>query len=362
MARPRILLVRENTNQASISHQAWIYANLMQSFAEVSVIYEDEIWNADFKVYDAVIIMPYFYLIYRQIEKNMDTSILAKIRNAESIAYVTADAPELTTVAKRLLSDARYIMYPSKFSEEHFVGIKPKHRHLLVYNVPTTLYPEPYVPNNIRKYLVKRLGIDLNKKKYIIYYECMNLPLRKGLPQFVEFADRITKERDDVEVIARGWAGMLRTIEYYKGLRYFRLFGYLPRPELFDIYRSVDVVVVPTRYEGFGLNFVEPLTLGTVTVGTRLPVFEEHLSPEGRNKLLVDWKYRDIVFANNKFYKGKGYVIDVDKLVDRVHDILNNLDEYRAVARKEAELLREKYSPRNVAEMMFKGLERLGVI
>lgn len=63
--------------------------------------------------------------------------------------------------------------------------------------------------------------------------------------------------------------------------------GRVPHERLPDYYRSADVVVLPSRYESFGLVTLEALACGTPVVATRTGVAPEIISP-GVNGYLAE--------------------------------------------------------------------------
>jgi len=65
------------------------------------------------------------------------------------------------------------------------------------------------------------------------------------------------------------------------------------------------------------------------------------------------------VFEGNAIHVGYGYTVDVEKAVDRVCEVLDNLDEYKARAREYAvEVLSKKYTWDRVGELLWDAVSR----
>jgi len=66
------------------------------------------------------------------------------------------------------------------------------------------------------------------------------------------------------------------------------LLGYLSDEELINLYRASDVLLFPTRYEGFGLPLLEAMAAECPLVSTDIPVVRE-IVRHGENGLLVPY-------------------------------------------------------------------------
>lgn len=96
-----------------------------------------------------------------------------------------------------------------------------------------------------------------------------------------------------------------------------RFLGFVPDEELPSLYSSVDVFVLPSEYEGFGIVFMEAMACGTPVVGT------------------------DVGGVPTAVADGEtGYLVaqdDVEGLAGRIGELLSDQDAYRtkAVASRE---------------------------
>jgi glycosyltransferase involved in cell wall biosynthesis len=70
--------------------------------------------------------------------------------------------------------------------------------------------------------------------------------------------------------------------------RHIHMLGYLSDEALINLYRASDVLLFPTRYEGFGLPLLEAMAAGCPVIATDIPVVRE-IVHHGANGLLVPY-------------------------------------------------------------------------
>ncbi len=64
--------------------------------------------------------------------------------------------------------------------------------------------------------------------------------------------------------------------------------GPVPRRDMPSLYRAADLLVVPSRYESFGLAALEALACGTPVVATRVGALDEVVVPGGNGRLVAE--------------------------------------------------------------------------
>ncbi len=112
----------------------------------------------------------------------------------------------------------------------------------------------------------KKLGI---KGKILLF---VGQPTqRKGWKHFLDAMPRILKEFPDAKAIFIGYSRNKELENYSKSLDLEKsvvFLGYLPEGSKIDAFRSADVFVFPTLYEGFGIVFLEAMAAGLPIVTT----------------------------------------------------------------------------------------------
>ena len=96
-----------------------------------------------------------------------------------------------------------------------------------------------------------------------------------------------------------------------------------------DLYRASEALVFPSHWEGLGLVPLEALACGCPVVSSRLPAVSEFLE-EG---------------VNGSFFDPE----DVAGMVRALKEVLDNPDRARAQAQRGADMVKERFSPQQIA-------------
>jgi glycosyltransferase involved in cell wall biosynthesis len=94
---------------------------------------------------------------------------------------------------------------------------------------------------------------------------------RKGWQYLVEAMPEILKEFPDAKMVFVGYrsTGVIEELCKKNGVEHNAVFlGYLHEKEKIDAFKSADVFVFPTLYEGFGIIFLEAMAAGLPVVTT----------------------------------------------------------------------------------------------
>jgi len=133
--------------------------------------------------------------------------------------------------------------------------------------------------------------------------------------------------------------------------------GWLKDEDLVDLYDICDIYPLFSRGGGFELNGLESLSRGLITLGASEGSWTDYLPKEFQLPI----RGRPFIFKDglpSTIHCGRGVEIDVDKAVDKLHEILNNLDEWKAKAKEYAMLVRRKYNKKSVGKILLKVFEK----
>lgn len=75
----------------------------------------------------------------------------------------------------------------------------------------------------------------------------------------------------DLKIIGDGAykTELTKMIDFYKANGYIKLLGYLPRSEINRVYAGSDCFILTSRWESFGVAFIEAMLAGLPAIGTR---------------------------------------------------------------------------------------------
>ncbi|EMA58383.1 glycosyltransferase family 4 protein [Halorubrum lipolyticum] len=110
-------------------------------------------------------------------------------------------------------------------------------------------------------------AVDESKRTVLVV---SRLDPRKGIDKAIRAFAQL--DRDDTELLIGGTGRLeasLRELATELGVAdRVRFLGFVPDEELPSLYSSVDLFVLPSEYEGFGIVFMEAMACGTPVIGT----------------------------------------------------------------------------------------------
>ncbi len=102
----------------------------------------------------------------------------------------------------------------------------------------------------------------------------------KNLGRLVRAFQRFHARHPDYELVIAGMRGFFaekleRAIERADLTNCVRLTGWIPRQEVYDLYRKADAFVYPSRFEGFGMPVLEAIAAGLPLACSDIPPLKE---------------------------------------------------------------------------------------
>jgi glycosyltransferase involved in cell wall biosynthesis len=157
---------------------------------------------------------------------------------------------------------------------------------------------------------------------------------RKGHVELLNAYDQLLEKDKDFKLILvgrNGWKAEELTqriyshSEYGKRLRWYKT---IQDDELFSLYRSSTVCVMPSFGEGFGLSIEEALSIGIPVIARDIPVFKEryysnlHYFKDGANHLadqILKISGEECVFPLPSIRKMSDFGAEVLSLIDSIN-------------------------------------------
>jgi len=292
-----------------------------------------------------ILLQPYFYPF-----QNYEKQLTRKLGKWKGIIGIdVADSNRISQYAVRLTSYANAMIVPSTFARNSYVnsGVKKP-----VYVVPhgvddEWITHEKTMPSTF-KYLeyIKRV-----KGKKVIVSFIVHSEYRKGLDLLIEIYNRLRRERKDVILAIKDAFGV-KIVEDKEKRIHNRWLTQQEKMELFDL---SDLYLLTSRGGGFEHPPLEAIARGVPAIGAEGGAWQDYMC----KWMLVPSKPSGIVLAGNPIHVGIGVEMIIEKAVNKAHEILDNLDEYKAKTREYANtVIKEKFTWTRVGLLLKKVVER----
>ncbi len=213
--------------------------------------------------------------------------------------------PSVFKVEKEGFEMADKVVTVSVFTKNMIVqkhGV-PEEKVEVVHNGCDTHEPERHEPTLVE---LKEQG-----KKIVLYHG--RISIQKGVDYFITAARRVVDEDPNVIFIVSGWGDMLQQVIEQVGAmglsQHVRFAGALWEEERDRMYQSVDLVVMPSVSEPFGLVPLEAMQHGTPSIITHQSGVAEVLT----HALKVD--FWDVDEMANQILSALRYPVMRDQLV-----------------------------------------------
>jgi glycosyltransferase involved in cell wall biosynthesis len=327
----------------SFKYVAEQYITMLSEFYKVETIDESVFHNFSLNTESDMILHPLLYIAGKDINRYITQ--VSRAKHVIGIDVADSDKLSVDAVTMSNLTDA--LIVPSNFSLGAYVesGVR-----VPIYVVPHALNdtflsrdpPMEYI-NELGEYIPLLLKLR-EKYRVLFFYTLWHSEYRKGADLVFEVLSRLSKERNDFTLISRtGSPIFLYEIEK-KGIKTLTITRHLSYASMRYLYDLCDIYPLFSRGGGFELNGLEALARNEIVIASEGGAWQDYLPRE----FLVPPQAWVRVFRDNPYHIGVGPEIDIEKAIDKLHTVMDNLDEYKAKAREYSEYVREKYSFENI--------------
>jgi glycosyltransferase involved in cell wall biosynthesis len=262
------------------------------------------------------------------------------------VAVDVCDSDRMSDYAVSLLNQADKVIVPSNYCVEVYrsSGVKKP-----VYRVPHGVDPEWYTTPNIW-YIAPTKSINpsllevylykLRKSKKLLLYWLWHSSTRKGWLEVKELYSKLIREHRDVVLLLKTIYPNMSEFQEVMHLGVIQIYGWLSEYEKMALYDLADVTLVFSRGGGFEHNALESLARGIPVVTSNSGSWTDYVP----QYLQVKTGEKVKVFNDNAIHVGYGYKVDVEDALNKIHDILDNYDDYKArVEEWRSKVLKSEY-------------------
>ena len=281
---------------------------------------------------DPILVQPYFYPI-SVYEARIARKLGVKGETVNGLIGIdVADTDHMTKRAVELSQYAEAFIVPSEYARKSYMvsGI-PRPTHVVRHGIDDKYFTTPRSkPHHFEHWW------RYKEKGKLIFLQmwCIHSDYRKGYDLAQKIYAELRKERDDVRLILRygSLIGLLDSpMEAGKKLKNddclaSKFVVWLTEEQKMELYDLCDIYLLTSRGGAFEHIGLEAMVRGEITIGAAGGAWEEYMP----KWLLIPSRKSDIILPNNPIHDGYGVEMLVDKAVDKLHEIADNITEYRA--------------------------------
>jgi len=325
----------------------------LRQYIKVYEIDELTFYTFNFEAGLPAIVHPWFFVA----EKRPERILQIKARVKALIGVDVADTDRLSKKAVHLANLTDAMIVPSTYCKEVYEksGVK-----VPVYVVPHALDPiyysgklKPLDPQLRKIYELKQ------KRGYIyVLYFLIHSGIRKGAPEVYAVMREILRMFPNVKLVVKlgGLTGIHAKL--LTQLTDLYIAKHLSEHDVVALYDMCDIYLLFSRGGGFELNGLEALARGLVVIAGCRGSWTDYL-PEF---CLIRKVHPAPCFLNvdpvKHIHIGMGYRVDIEEAIDKVKDVIENLDDYKARVREHWEKIKDKYTISSVGKQFYEVIRR----
>jgi glycosyltransferase involved in cell wall biosynthesis len=275
---------------------------------------------------------PFFYPI-----ANYEKYLKRRFGGIDSIIGLdVADTNRISEYAVRLTENAEALIVPSNFAKNAYMNSGCRRPvHVVPHGVPDDWIGRAVTPRFSLGWIAEykeRTG------RKLLHFWVLHSWFRKGEDIAYEVFSRLVEERGDVALLVRRPGALdlydsrvpytvsQGVLKIESASKYRSPALWMEEGQLEELFSMCDVFLLASRGGGFEHPPLLAMAKGAVVVGARGGAWEDYLPPWS----LVDSHESPPPLPGNPIHTGTGVEMDVEKAVDRLHTILDNMDDYKA--------------------------------
>ena len=248
------------------------------------------------------------------------------------IGVDVCDSDAYTQYAVEIASRFDKFIVPSNFCVEvaRKSGVKAK-----VYRLPHGADPEWYTTPNVWEVapvkavnpsLVEAYLYKIKKGRKFLLFWLWHSADRKGFPELVQLYTKLVRVRKDVMLLLKTMTPNSDAFQVLAPYGVINIYGWLDEYEKMALYDLADVNLMFSRGGGWEMNCFESLVRGVPCIAPDWGSWKDYV-PEF---LTVRTGLKVQPLPNNAIHGGYGYTVDVEDALNKVNDVLDNYEEYKA--------------------------------
>jgi glycosyltransferase involved in cell wall biosynthesis len=271
--------------------------------------------------------------------------------------FDTADSDKISEVAVEVLNKMNLIFVPSNYAKESYVssGVSVS-VEVLPHGVSKAFLRKPRVPTN--EHLRKLF--DYKRRNNIVYilFFYMHSGWRKGVDIVLRTYENLIKHHKNVILIVKHGGGIDQYIRFMRYMRVIEVSEFLSEDDLVDLYDLADILLVPSRGGGFGLNALEGIARGCITIVPDYGCFKDYI----KYTIPVFAPKPVEVFPDNPIHVGMGREVEYFSFYEAIASVLKDLKFYKTVFKDHSKKVRKAYSWEVIGNQLIEKLKHHGFL
>ena len=295
-----------------------------------------------------IILHPYFYPMSKLGKKL--PRLLARIRGI--IGIDVADSDKISNLAVSMTDYAEAMIVPSRWARESYLrsGVR-----VPVHVVPHGLDSAYFARPPVRQFFEGLWRLKEERGYTFLLHFCWHSSLRKGLDLVLKVYEEVRKERKDIVLIAKFMSPNGLPHQVIRKLGGIIVSGWLSEDQKMELYDLADIYLLFSRGGGFEMNGLEALARGEVVLAADNGSWLDYLP----RFCLIPSRPCPWVLKGNPIHCGRGAEILVDKAVDKICEVADNLDDYKARVKEHVNAhVKGRFTWENVGRQLYEILLR----